>query len=101
MTPRTVAHQAPLSTRFSRQEYWSGFPFPSPGDLPRPGIVLVSPALADRFFTTEPPEKPFIQGASAFSEVAIKAMKEAESILSILFVCLLAGCAMACGILVS
>ena len=42
----TVAHQAPLSTRFSRQEYWSGLPFPSPGDLPDPGIELVSPILA-------------------------------------------------------
>ena len=42
----TVAHQAPLSTRFFRQEYWSGLPFPSPGDLPDPGIELVSPILA-------------------------------------------------------
>ena len=37
-TPSTVAHQAPLSMEFSRQEYWSGLPFPSPGDLPNPGI---------------------------------------------------------------
>ena len=37
-TPWTVAHQAPLSTGFSRQEYWSGLPFPSPGDFPNPGI---------------------------------------------------------------
>ena len=37
-TPWTVAHQAPLSMRFSRQEYWNGLPFPSPGDLPHPGI---------------------------------------------------------------
>ena len=41
----TVAHQAPLSKKFSRQEYWSGLPFPSPGDLPDPGIKPVSPAL--------------------------------------------------------
>ena len=50
----TVAHQAPLSMGFSRQEYWSGLPFPSPGDLLNPGIEptsLMSPALADRFFT--------------------------------------------------
>ena len=47
-----VAHQAPLSMRFSRQEYQSGLPFPSPGDLPHPGIELVSPALAGGFFTT-------------------------------------------------
>ena len=42
-TPWTVAHQAPLSMGFSRQEYWSGLPFPSPGDLPSPGIELRSP----------------------------------------------------------
>ena len=54
-TPWTVAYQAPLSMGFSRQEYWSGLPFPSPGDLPDPGIEpmsLMSPALADRFFIT-------------------------------------------------
>ena len=51
MTLRTVVHQAPLSMGFSKQEYWSGLPFPSPGDLPDPGIefaFLVSPALAGR-----------------------------------------------------
>ena len=51
----TVACQAPLSLGFSRQEYWSGLPFPSPGDLPDPGIELVSlvsPALASGFFMT-------------------------------------------------
>ena len=55
---QTIAYQALLSLRFSRQEYWSGLPFPSPGDLPNPGIELVSPtypALAGRFFTTELP----------------------------------------------
>ena len=41
----TVAHQAPPSMGFSRQEYWSGLPFPSPGDLPNPGIEPRSPAL--------------------------------------------------------
>ena len=54
----TVAQQAPLSMGFSRQECWSEPPFPSPGDLPEPGIELVSPALAGGFFTTEPPGKP-------------------------------------------
>ena len=52
----TVAHQAPLSMRFSRQEYWSGWPCPPPGDIPDPGIEpksLMSPALASGFFTTE------------------------------------------------
>ena len=43
---------------FSRQEYWSGLPFPSPGGLPHPGIELTFPALAGRFFTTEPPGEP-------------------------------------------
>ena len=57
-TPWTVAYQAPLSMGFSRQEYWSGLPFPSSGDLPNPGIEQGSPALAGRFFTTEPPGKP-------------------------------------------
>ena len=53
--PWTIAHQAPLSTEFSRQEYWSGLPLPTPGDLPNPRIKLASlasPALADKFFTT-------------------------------------------------
>ena len=50
-----VAQQAPLSMEFCRQEYWSGLPFPSPGDLPNPGIepeFFVSPALAGELFTT-------------------------------------------------
>ena len=57
-SPWTIAHQAPLSLGFSRQEYQSGLPFPIPGDLPNPGIEsvsLASPALADRFFITAPP----------------------------------------------
>ena len=57
-TPQTVARQAPLSMGLSRQEHWSGLPFPTPGDLPNPGIKpesLVSPALAGGFFSTEPP----------------------------------------------
>ena len=49
------------------QEYWSGLPFPFPSDLPNPGIKLMSPALADRFYTSEPPEKPelFLVGVYA------------------------------------
>ena len=58
VTPWTVACQAPLSIGFSWQEYWSGLPFPPPGDLPDPGIKLRSPALAGRFFISEPPGKP-------------------------------------------
>ena len=54
-TLRTVAHQVPLSMRFPRQKYWSGLPFASPGDLPRPGIEPASPAVASGFFTTESP----------------------------------------------
>ena len=50
----TVARQTSLSMGFSRQEYWSGLPFPSPGDLPDPGIEPVSPVLAGGFFITEP-----------------------------------------------
>ena len=57
-TPQTVARQAPLSMGFSRQECWSGLPFPPPGDLPDPGIEPASPALAGRFFTNVPPGKP-------------------------------------------
>ena len=56
-TPWTVACQAPLSRGFSRQEYWSGLPFPPPEDIPYPGIEPESPALASGFFTTEPPGK--------------------------------------------
>ena len=61
VTPWTVAYQALPSMGFPRQEYLSGLPFPSPGDLPDPGIKpvsLASPALVGSFFTTEPPGKP-------------------------------------------
>ena len=54
----TIASQAPLSIEFSRQEYWTGLPFPSPGDFPHPGFKPVSPALAGRVFTTESCGKP-------------------------------------------
>ena len=54
MTPRTVARQAPLSMKFSRQEYWSGLPFPIPGDLPNSGIELMSPALQEDSLSPEP-----------------------------------------------
>ena len=58
VTPWTVARQAPLSMEFPRPEYWSGLPFPSPGDLPDPETEPPSPALAGKFFTTEAPGKP-------------------------------------------
>ena len=54
-TPWTVARQAPLSMGFSRQEYWSGLPFPSPGDLPNPGIKPGSPAWQADALSSEPP----------------------------------------------
>ena len=54
VTPWTVAYQAPLFMGFSRQEYWSGLPFPSPGDLPDPGIEPGSPALEADSLTSEP-----------------------------------------------
>ena len=56
--PWTVAYTAPLSMEFSRQEYWSGLPFPSPGDLPDPGIEARSPALQADTLPSEPPGKP-------------------------------------------
>ena len=58
LTPWTVAHQAPPSMEFSRQEYWSGLPFPSPRDLPNPGIKPVSPALWADTLLSEPPGNP-------------------------------------------
>ena len=58
-TPWTVAYQAPPSMGFFRQEYWSGFPFPSPGDLPNPGVEPRFPALEANALTSEPPGKSF------------------------------------------
>ena len=61
----TVAHQAPLSMEFSRQEYWSGLPCSPPSNLPNPGIEpesLMSPALAGRFFSTSTTGKPETEG---------------------------------------
>ena len=55
--PWTVAHQAPLSMEFSRQEYWGGLPCPPPGDLPNPGIEPMSPVLQADSLPTEPPGK--------------------------------------------
>ena len=54
VTPWTVAYQAPPSMGFSRQEYWGGLPFPSPGDLPNPGIEPESPAFQADALTSEP-----------------------------------------------
>ena len=67
VTAWTIARQAPLSMGFSRQEYRSGLPFTSPGNLPSPGIKprpLTSPALAGRLLTTEPPRRPCIPAST-------------------------------------
>ena len=68
-TPWTVAYQAPSSMGFSRQEYWSGLPFPSAGDLPDPGIEPGSPTFQADALTFEPPGKPYISSVQ-FSSVA-------------------------------
>ena len=60
-TPWTVTHQVPLSMEFSRQEYWSGYPFPSPRDLPNPGIKPRSPARQADSLPGEPQGKPSIK----------------------------------------
>ena len=61
-TPWTVAYQTPLS--MDRQEYWSGLPFPSPGDLPNPGTEPRSPALEADTLPSEPPGKPLSQASN-------------------------------------
>ena len=66
MTPWDVAQKAPLSMGFSRQEYWSGLPFPSPGDLPDPGMEPGSPALQADSLPSEPPGEPMEFGTDEF-----------------------------------
>ena len=68
-TPRTVAYQAPPSMGFSRQEHWSGLPFPSPADLPNPGIEPRSPALQTDALPSEPPGKPYIMKWSQYDHL--------------------------------
>ena len=66
--PMTVAHQVPLSMGFPRQEYWSGLPCPSPGDLPDPGIGPMSPgalAMQEDSFNAKPQEKPIFKYTKA------------------------------------
>ena len=67
--PWTVACQVSLSIGFSKKEYWSGLPFPPPGDLPDPGIKSKSPPppiLAGEFFTSEPPGNPWLHVARGY-----------------------------------
>ena len=68
-TPGTAAYQAPPSMGFSRQEYWSGSPFPSPGDLPNPGIKPRSPTLQAGALTSEPPGKPYVRSVQIEMEL--------------------------------
>ena len=64
--PLTVAYQVPPSMAFSRQEYWSGLPFTSPGDLPDPGIEPRSPTLRSDTLPSEPPGKPLLAEEGTF-----------------------------------
>ena len=78
----TVARQAPLSTGFSRQEYWSGLPCPPPGDLPHLGMdptSRMSPTLTVGFFTTSPPRKPICMHLSSLSEKAMAPYSSARA----------------------
>ena len=70
-TPWTRAHQAPLSMEFSWQEYWSGLPFPSPGDLPNPGIEPGSPALQANSIPPEPAWEPLFAVSGSSSPGAV------------------------------
>ena len=93
----TIAPLAPLSMEFSKQEYWSRLPFPTPGDLPDPGIKTMSPASAGRFFTTVPPRKSnkkiFLKKKNQYpktvrsSTVALAVHGPLSSSLSLLFLC--------------
>ena len=83
--PWTVARQALLSTGFSRQEYWSGLPFPISGDLPYPGIKLESlvfPALAGRFFIIEPPGKPPLRVYPCLNKLSLYFLNHSTSSLN-------------------
>ena len=74
VTPWTVAYQAPLSMEFSRQEYWSGLPFPPPGNLPNPGnepTSPASPAMQVDSLPAEPPRKPTMEYYSAIKNEII------------------------------
>ena len=71
-TPRTAAHQAPLSMGSPRREYWSGLLLPSPKDLPNPGIEPASPTLAGRFLIDEPLEKPSRRGKGPLKYKCLK-----------------------------
>ena len=90
-TSWTVAHQAPLSLGFFGQQYWSGLPFPTPGDLPNPGIKPVYPALAGGFFSTEPPGKLYISISMVYHRILtiVSKLYSRTLLLSILYVTVL------------
>ena len=74
-TPWTIAHQAPLSMEFSRQEYWSGLLFSIPGDLPNPGIKTMSfkyPTLVGRFFTTSATREALVRQSPSLNSVLMQ-----------------------------
>ena len=82
MTPWAVAHQAPLSMGFPRQEYWGRLPCPPPGDLPNPGIEPRSPALQEDSLPSEPPGKPYgtyrellLENLLVFSVIAVNILE--------------------------
>ena len=90
-TSWTVAHQAPLSLGFFRQQYWSGLPFPTPGDLLNLGIKPMYPALAGEFFTTEPPGKLYISISIVYHRILtiVSKLYSRTLLLSILYVTVL------------
>ena len=75
----TVAHQASLPMGFSRQEYWSRLPFPSPGDVPEPQMKPASPALAGRFFTSLSPGMPHVFQSFLFLDVVFSRQPKYDS----------------------
>ena len=92
VTPWTAALQAPLCMGFSRQEYWSGLPFPSPGDLPDLGVEPRSPALAGGFFTAEPPGKPISHDIAVEKSEAKQDGKSMQRGASVLYKVARGGC---------
>ena len=91
VTPQTVAHQAPLSVGFSRQEYWSGLPRPPPGDLPNPGIQRTSPALqADSLPLSHVESCSIMQGNHViiFTRTAFVFCDKAECLLQVMVIAL-------------
>ena len=79
MTPQTVACQGPLSVEFSREEYWSGLPFPFPGDLPNPGNEPGPPALQADSLLSEPPRKPTVTMTVILLSCQVNAMNESKA----------------------